>query len=128
MDFKELTVEKLTLRSQFTKGYIELGGTARQIIFYDEHGMRRAHCALDHRGASSLELCDGNSKTRVSLELSCYGDSLSLLDANGTTRVRLVADVSGLWHSPRSARRQSGVRAAAVHKRTNRSQIYETRH
>jgi hypothetical protein len=33
-----------------------------------------------------------------------------------------VADVCGFWHSPRSARRQSGVRAAAVHKSTNRSQ------
>jgi hypothetical protein len=39
-----------------------------------------------------------------------------------------IAGVRGLWHSPRSARRQSGVRAAAIHKRTNRSQVYETRH
>jgi hypothetical protein len=42
-----------------------------------------------------------------------------------------VADAKRRWPAPRSARRQSGVTAAAVHKRTTRSQIFmrhDTRH
>jgi hypothetical protein len=39
-----------------------------------------------------------------------------------------VADAGARWPAPRSACRQSGVKAAAVHKRINRSPTYETRH
>lgn len=91
--FKELTVEKLTVKSPGHASRIELCAYYGEpyVRIYDRNNMLRAEVGLSTHNAPELTFYDGNGFPRLRLDLTCFGDaSLTLLDAEERERVWLT--------------------------------------
>lgn len=91
MDFKELTVEKLVIRTPRTREHIEIIGDS--ITFYDVRNLRRAALELNSDGAPSLEFMDAHGEGRIKMGVSIWGHStLEIGDAKSRSCISLTTE------------------------------------
>ncbi len=92
MNYKELMVERLIVKSPQGKGHVEI--TGRQIYLCDDRGMPRVTVELNGNGDPSLELRDAIWQTRIRLNVNVHGvANISLDDGNDRVAVWLTTEL-----------------------------------